>query len=182
MHRPTHTTTNKKTRRTHATKNTKKGTRHGSKATLILPGLWLGSEIDERNDEWMREQGITHDVHATHRPPKIKNARVHRVRIDDLPSENIYAHFDSTCTFIDRALSKGGNVFVHCQMGISRSTTLVAAYLMKKRGMGAKQAIAYIEARRPIVNPNSGFRRQLTQWEQHLRSSSGRVTFKRRRA
>jgi len=46
-------------------------------------------------------------------------------------------------------------------MGISRSATVVAAYLTFRHGLTPDQAIAWLRIRRPIVNPNSGFREQL---------------------
>jgi protein-tyrosine phosphatase len=42
-------------------------------------------------------------------------------------------------------------------MGISRSATLVIAYLIKKNLIGAREALKYVEERRAIVFPNNGF-------------------------
>lgn len=46
-------------------------------------------------------------------------------------------------------------------MGISRSATVVAAYLVATRKMAGADAIAYVQRKRPIVCPNLGFRQQL---------------------
>ncbi|KAH8106442.1 hypothetical protein DFH11DRAFT_1238621 [Phellopilus nigrolimitatus] len=53
-------------------------------------------------------------------------------------------------------------VLVHCVMGISRSTTVVCAYLMATRHLSFPAALMLIRRRRPQVHPNYGFRRQLT--------------------
>lgn len=137
-------------------------------ATQILPNLWLGSEKNEHNDAWLAKAGIKHDVHATWNKRVIPGIKLHWVKIDDEPSADIYRFFPQITSEIDKALSKGEPVLVHCQMGISRSPTLVAAYLMKKKNMTAAEAIAFIEAKRDIINPNKGFVKQLQQWEQHL--------------
>ncbi|KLO18102.1 hypothetical protein SCHPADRAFT_867237 [Schizopora paradoxa] len=52
-------------------------------------------------------------------------------------------------------------VLVHCVMGISRSATVVCAYLMATRRFSPAQALAFVRRRRPQVHPNYGFYRQL---------------------
>jgi Dual specificity phosphatase, catalytic domain len=46
-------------------------------------------------------------------------------------------------------------------MGISRSATVVAAYLIYRHGLSPAQAIEWMKLQRPIVNPNFGFQEQL---------------------
>ena len=52
--------------------------------------------------------------------------------------------------------------------GISRSTTLLIAYLIRYRGMKSDEALQYVRSRRSIVNPNPGFWNQLKQYEKIL--------------
>ena len=56
--------------------------------------------------------------------------------------------------FIDQCLSLGWGVYVYCQGGIGRSTMMVAAYLVGKRGMDIDAAIEGIRRCRPIANPS----------------------------
>ena len=44
------------------------------------------------------------------------------------------------------------NVLVHCIAGVSRSATIVMAYLMKSQGMTLQQAHRLVKSKRPIVN------------------------------
>jgi hypothetical protein len=46
-------------------------------------------------------------------------------------------------------------------MGISRSVTVVAAYLVFRHGLTPHQALEWIRLQRPIAWPNRGFREQL---------------------
>jgi len=48
-------------------------------------------------------------------------------------------------------------VFVHCSQGVSRSVTLVIAYLMWRDGHTFEQAFAAVKAARGVANPNIGF-------------------------
>lgn len=64
--------------------------------------------------------------------------------------------------FIDTAIiEKGSNVLIHCLAGVSRSPTIVTAYLMHKKKLRFKEALAIIKQTRPFVNPNPGFIEQL---------------------
>jgi len=59
---------------------------------------------------------------------------------------------------------------LHCQQGISRSATLVIAYIMWKRKVTFRQALDFVTKKRPVVSPNGGFMGQLLLWESFLRS------------
>jgi protein-tyrosine phosphatase len=54
------------------------------------------------------------------------------VSVMDVPWENLSKHFGSCHKFIKSAIDNGGNVFVHCYAGVSRSATIVIAYLMQE--------------------------------------------------
>lgn len=51
--------------------------------------------------------------------------------IEDKPNSPLNKHFDETFEFIDKNL-KEGNVLVHCQAGVSRSASVVIAYIIRK--------------------------------------------------
>lgn len=53
------------------------------------------------------------------------------------------------------------NILVHCLAGVSRSPTVVTAYLMATLKLRWKAALAIIKQTRPFVNPNPGFISQL---------------------
>ena len=47
---------------------------------------------------------------------------------------------------------RGRNIYVHCKSGKGRSATMVAAYLMKYRGLDVDQAVQLVKAQRPEVS------------------------------
>jgi protein tyrosine/serine phosphatase len=80
---------------------------------------------------------------------------------DDL-NANIIQHANTAINLIKESKSvMKGNVLVHCTAGISRSVSIVAAYLIKEKGMSAVNAINFIRTKRPIADPNPSFMRQL---------------------
>lgn len=74
----------------------------------------------------------------------------------DDPSFEIKSIFTIAQGFINQN-RQGGNVLVHCMVGISRSVTVVTSYLMMKWGMIMEDALRHVIAQRPLVNPNKGF-------------------------
>ncbi|KAF9051219.1 hypothetical protein BDZ89DRAFT_1088719 [Hymenopellis radicata] len=58
-------------------------------------------------------------------------------------------------------IHEGRGVLVHCQAGMSRSATIVAAYLMYTRHLTPEAALELIRKSRPQIDPNTGFLVQL---------------------
>jgi hypothetical protein len=58
-------------------------------------------------------------------------------------------------------------------MGISRSATVVAAYLTFRHGLTPDQALGWIRLQRSIVHPNSGFQEQLSDYYSVLQMDHG---------
>ena len=59
-------------------------------------------------------------------------------------------------------------VLVHCYAGVSRSASVVIAYLMNQHGMSLKDAYQYVKNKRYFIKPNEGFRKQLVQFQREL--------------
>ena len=60
--------------------------------------------------------------------------------------------------WIARALADGETrVVINCAQGKSRSGTFACAYLMATRDLDVASALAMVRAKRPFVQPNSGF-------------------------
>lgn len=96
------------------------------------------------------------------------------LNILDVPEAKISIHFHETADFIERALITGSRVLVHCMVGLSRSATIVIAYLIIKRGLSLEEAIRTVRKCREI-RPNDGFLRQLIDLEYRI-STSGNVS------
>ncbi|TFK34431.1 hypothetical protein BDQ12DRAFT_689589 [Crucibulum laeve] len=85
----------------------------------------------------------------------------HQILLDDTENEDILIHLLPSIHFIQAELEKGRGVLVHCQAGVSRSATIVTAYLMYSRNMDTTTALELIRRSRPYVEPNQNFLRQL---------------------
>jgi len=48
---------------------------------------------------------------------------------------------------------------VHCAAGVSRSASIVIAYLMKINHWTFENAYSFVKSKRKIIDPNFGFKR-----------------------
>ena len=91
-----------------------------------------------------------------------------RVPIKDSRESNLIDYFDQVADMIEKTREKDGRSLVHCVAGVSRSVSLVLAYLMKYADMSLKSAFQHVRSVRPQVRPNTGFFKQLIEYEQRL--------------
>jgi protein-tyrosine phosphatase len=77
-------------------------------------------------------------------------------------------YFEQACQFIEEARQSNGRVLVHCACGVSRSSTLCCAYLIKHQSMSVEEAISHLRSRRHIIQPNPAFLRQLIQYNEQI--------------
>lgn len=93
----------------------------------------------------------------------------HRLVIDDDKDERISQYFFDVHGIINNAVQLNKNVIVHCAAGMSRSPSLVIAYLMIENRWRYEEALKFVKKRREIVEPNIGFAKQLKALEYRLK-------------
>ena len=92
--------------------------------------------------------------------------------IDDGKNAATLDFLAETVAFIDTHRKAGREVFVHCNEGVSRGPTVMAAYLMYSRKWTRKQALDFIREQRPNIRPNPSFMDLLFFWEQKLKKEA----------
>uniref|UniRef100_A0A8C5U3H4 Dual specificity protein phosphatase n=1 Tax=Malurus cyaneus samueli TaxID=2593467 RepID=A0A8C5U3H4_9PASS len=142
--------------------------------------VWLGTGSDNHVDQvWpniylgdakttLQSLNITHILNAADGPYNINTGakyyadlqiQYYGIEAFDEPSFNLSVFFYDAANFICKALNSSG-VFVHCAMGMSRSATIVLAFLMIHENMTLVDALKTVSAHRNIC-PNLGFLSQL---------------------
>ena len=133
----------------------------------IYPNLFIGNMSTSFNKDLLKQKGITHIVSAIggFKPPYPKDFKYHVVNALDTSGFNIKPYLNDACFFIEYALKNFRKVYVHCMCGVSRSSTIIVAYLLDKmRDKTPEEIIEYLQTIRPVINPNSGFRKQLNEY------------------
>ena len=138
----------------------------------IVPNLYIGDFASACNAESLKKLGFTHIVTAILGvdPMYPDDFKYLTLPLRDVRRETIYPVFTKSSDFIKNAIqNEEGKVLVHCVCGVSRSATLVAAYLIREFGFDADKAIEFMQSKRSIVAPNSGFQDQLRRYDAEIR-------------
>ncbi|XP_072887559.1 dual specificity protein phosphatase 10-like [Hemitrygon akajei] len=138
----------------------------------ILPFLYLGNERDAQDLARMQQLNVGFVINVTTHLP-LYHAQGGALRYKRLPAtdngkQNLRQYFEEAFEFIEEAQESGKGVLIHCQAGVSRSATLVIAYLMKHTLMTMTDAYKYVKGKRPIISPNLNFMGQLLEFEMDL--------------
>ncbi|NWX01708.1 DS13B phosphatase, partial [Caloenas nicobarica] len=149
----------------------------------VWPNLYVGDLYVARDKAQLSRMGISHVVdaaagrfHIDTGPKFYKDLSVdyYGVEAEDNPNFDLSIYFYPVARYIRAALnSPRGKVLVHCAMGISRSATLVLAFLMICEDMSLTDAIQTVRSHRGVC-PNSGFLQQLRELDIQLGRRKGR--------
>jgi predicted protein tyrosine phosphatase len=147
-------------------------------AAKILPWMYIGGFEDIRRPSRLAEMGITHVLVMAVELADFQfpdHICVERIAAYDLPDYEIHADFPVSNSVLDSVRQKyerGESVciLVHCYAGISRSVTVVVAYLMTYLCMSASEALLLVQSRRKGASPNDGFLGQLAGLELRMRA------------
>ena len=103
--------------------------------SIVLDGfLYHGDLGHASNMGLLKSLGIRHIIDICDCPLDsaiVEEFNVLWINLDDEMKANIRQYFEQTNQFLYECKRKNEKVLVHCQMGISRSSSIVLAYLMK---------------------------------------------------
>ena len=103
---------------------------------------------------------------------KVDDIKYHRICIPDKIDTNIDDYFEQTHLFIKKALLENdARILIHCQQGISRSSTICISFLMKELNMTLDDAFEMVLQARPRIKPNRGFQQKLISYHSDLHST-----------
>lgn len=130
-------------------------------------GLLISGYAFETMLRPLKEQNVRYilQVGKELRPSHGEPFKYLHIPIDDAEGADLISKLPEAFAFIDEGIKTGGNVLVHCAMGISRSASTIIAYLMWKQRLGFAEAASQVYAVREIISPNPGFVLQLRKWE-----------------
>ncbi|KAF9549401.1 hypothetical protein EC957_003790 [Mortierella hygrophila] len=163
-----------------------------SEPVCVLPNLYLGAEHNATNVKVLKRLGITFVLNvAIEIAQQEGSTATTTIQLDTSAAEeatrgsiefkslawthhqkDLLREFPTAFAMIDKALAASngqGKALVHCQLGVSRSASLVIAYVMRARGMGLTEAYDYVKQRSGVISPNMSLMYQLAEFEKGLK-------------
>ena len=136
----------------------------------IIPHVYIGTVGSATNLKQLEKNKISHIICCAATVKSFFPDKFKYLNLDILDSDkaDIKQHFAKSNEFIDEAIKNNGNVLVHCHAGMSRSSTILIAYLIKSQKMKYNEALILLKSKREKVNPNSGFAEQLKEYEKEI--------------
>ncbi|THH10023.1 hypothetical protein EW146_g8501 [Bondarzewia mesenterica] len=159
-------------------------------SAVIEGRLFLGNLVSAQSTRSLTERRITHIVSVCTDPIPAEHPqsgiRHIRIPVHDADHEDLLIWMPHACRFIEDALRAGGVVLVHGVYGLSRSATVMAAYLMYSRRISSTDALDTVrrgkapppssqsepdltshpcDTAREQIWPNAGFLEQLSMFE-----------------
>lgn len=146
----------------------------------VYPGIYIGDAPTALCTGLLQRMGITHVVNAAQGADRdfgyvnttegfygSSGIKFLGIPAMDIRAFKLEPYFEEAADFIHEARTSGGKVLVHCRQGISRSSTIVLAYLMIKKSMTVQEATRKVRENRDII-PNPGFLQQLCDLNEKL--------------
>ncbi len=126
--------------------------------------LYLGSASDANDAAKLTKNNIKTIICVADEVNIQTNITVYKYNFQDSYDCNISVYFDE----ISDLIHKQDSVLINCVAGISRSASLVIAYLMKYYEMNLEEAFLYVRKRRKMICPNKQFMIYLYEYESKL--------------
>ena len=134
----------------------------------VLPNLFVGPDPQDiedfkelashhvtcilslQTDEDLEKRGIVWEENLA----RVAGLDFCRVPVRDFDAADLQSKLPGCVAELHRLLKAGHTVYVHCSAGVSRSPTVVAAYLHRHLGMPLEEALASVQAVRHC-SPNA---------------------------
>lgn len=140
----------------------------------ILPHLYLGCRKAALCLPSLREHGISRVLNVTSSVPnqfEREGFMYKQIKVEDSHDVNMIQYLPEAFRFIESAKESGERVLVHCHAGMSRSVTVIIAYLMKFYEHTLDSAYEFVKERKSDISPNFSFMGQLLEYDRSLRPS-----------
>mgnify|MGYP003571542148 CR=1 FL=1 len=151
--------------------NTSESMSNSNNINKITDKIYLGDEEGALDFEFLKSEQIKNVLSIVNNPPTYPKELgiIHKVlQLEDKLSLKIIPYFKECIEFIENS----DKILVHCSCGINRSPTFVIAYLIWKTQCDFSKVYNFVKSRRPCIEPNLGFIKQLQKFDNLLKKNN----------
>ena len=137
----------------------------------ITDKIYLGEKAAFKDLEYFSKEKITHVlslIDFDFSLPEGSNLVHKLISIEDDQKSNLFKIIKECIEFIE----KSEKIFIHCMYGVSRSPSIVIAYLMWKTHCSYYDTYFFVKNRRRFIDPNDGFVEQLKLFEKLIKKDN----------
>lgn len=139
----------------------------------IIPGfLYLGSSRASKDMKGLQALKITHIINIAGKQHFLGHFEYFRSHFDDSVDADMKPHLQAIFSVLESVkqgrqlltaliVTEGKRALVHCSGGVSRSPSVVIAYLIMHYNQTYEEAFNLVKRVRPGIKPNKGFVTQL---------------------
>lgn len=138
--------------------------------TEVTSQLFFGSFDDATNEENLKKLGITHIISLIGNKHPVEGMKLKHKPMNDYGRTDLKRVIKTLWSFVVESQKPFNKLFVHCHSGQNRSATVVITILMKLKSgpKNLKEAYRMVKKKRPIVQINEKYARQLSELESEL--------------
>nr|XP_046257112.1 dual specificity protein phosphatase 19-like isoform X4 [Scatophagus argus] len=111
---------------------------------VVRPFLLLASQDAAHDIDTLQRHKVSHVLNVAYGVTNLfPDQLVYKtLQILDLPDTDITVYLEECSSFIDQAREQGGVALVHCNAGVSRSSSIVIGYLMLREELSFEDAFS----------------------------------------
>ena len=154
-------------------------------ASEVLPYLIVGNLASAKNEEFLVRKNVRYVLNLTSElnETQAEDIEYKSICMEDDEDEDLSVHLEACFDFINQAKLSSTKkdsrvVLVHSYFGLSRTSAVVLAYLMREKQWTLRQAHEYLKERLASIKPNDGFVVQLLRYDQELHDGKMSMTLK----
>jgi len=136
--------------------------------TEVTPQLFFGSWEDAKNEYEMQSREITHIISLVGQKHLIAGIEHKHHPMNDYGKTDLDSIITKSWAFVEQSQRPGNALFIHCMWGQNRSATIMIVILMKHHGWSLQDAFRFIKRKRPLVQINEQYAKQLAKMEKKL--------------
>ncbi len=131
--------------------------------TQILNNIYIGSKLTMLSKDKLLEMGINKIIIAGKKINRLtqqdNSFEYTELLIDDSLEQDLLSYISISNKFIDDNFKS--KILIHCNSGISRSASILIAYLMHHFNWEYERAFEFVKLKYPKAHPNINFENQL---------------------